>query len=272
MTDSDFWLDLEAKFRALQPSGVPVDPGLSAIWTSGVWNETGAEWSVHIGKPGVREQFKSVAENAAAKYGATRLIQDADNRWKVGGEGALFFWLDLLKRESGEYKSYQGRVFRADGSEVQGELGKIKRVCGVSADYCHRLALRADVTPATSPCKAEGLGHTAPTGLPTKSTPPSPSQATEQAPSAASKAAPSEHPGHPTVDLLLKVVAKKTISIETWASDHRLGRTTVFDWKAARIAGKAMKGRVSDSKIAAIEKAIRDDAKVLGLATRTRSD
>ena len=77
---------------------------------------------------------------------------------------------------------------------------------------------------------------------------------------------------HVHVDLLLKIVAKKTISIETWARDHKLGRTTVFDWKKARVAGKCLKGKVSDPKIAEIEQAIEKDAQALGLTTRTCSD
>ncbi len=82
--------------------------------------------------------------------------------------------------------------------------------------------------------------------------------------------------GNVHVDLLLKIVAKKQITIETWAADHKFGRTTVFDWKAARQAGGSPTGRVSDTKTAEIEKAIEDDAKTLGLelglATRTGSD
>jgi hypothetical protein len=74
------------------------------------------------------------------------------------------------------------------------------------------------------------------------------------------------------VGLLLKIVAKKTISIETWARDHRLGRTTVFDWKKARVAGNCLKGKVSDPKTAEIETAIENDAQALGLTTRIRSD
>lgn len=74
------------------------------------------------------------------------------------------------------------------------------------------------------------------------------------------------------VDLLLKIVDKKNISIETWVRDHKLSRTVLFDWKAAREAGKSLKGKVSNLKSNEIEKAIEDDAKALGLATRTRSD
>jgi hypothetical protein len=74
------------------------------------------------------------------------------------------------------------------------------------------------------------------------------------------------------VDLLLKIVAEKRITIETWARDHKLGRSTVFDWKAARVSGSSLKGKVSDLKVAAIEAAIKVDAEALGLSTRTSSD
>jgi hypothetical protein len=74
------------------------------------------------------------------------------------------------------------------------------------------------------------------------------------------------------VALLETILGKGPTTLEKWASKHKFGRTTVFDWKAARVAGKSLKGKVSESKIAAIEGAIEDDAKALGLATRTRSD
>ena len=68
------------------------------------------------------------------------------------------------------------------------------------------------------------------------------------------------------------ILAKSGIGLETWARDHKLGRTSVFDWKAARVTGSTPQGKVSDSKSSEIEKAIEGDAKALGLATRTRSD
>jgi hypothetical protein len=74
------------------------------------------------------------------------------------------------------------------------------------------------------------------------------------------------------VALLDIILAKRPTTLAKWASAHKLGRTTVFDWKAAQVSGKPLKGKVSDSKIAAIEKAIDDDAKALGLVTRTDSD
>jgi hypothetical protein len=74
------------------------------------------------------------------------------------------------------------------------------------------------------------------------------------------------------VTLLQRILDKRVVSIETWARDHKLGRSTVFDWKAARLAGGSLKGKVSDPKIAEIEGAINADAEALGLSTRTDSD
>ncbi len=115
MTDSEFWRDLEVKFQALQLSGV-IGSHLTASWTSGVWNQTGAQWLLSGFNPQVKEEFISLAEEAAAKFGRARLIQNADERWELGGEVAHFFWLDALKRERGKYKSDHGPVRKTDGS------------------------------------------------------------------------------------------------------------------------------------------------------------
>ena len=154
MTDSEFWRDLGAKFQALQP-GV-IGSYLTTSWTSGVWNQTGAQWLLSASDPQVKEEFVSLAEEAAAKYGATRLIQNADERWKLGGQAALFFWLDVLKRESGKYKSDHGPIRNADGSDAQGERGRINRVCEVSAGYCGKLARRG-AAPAVSELPFSGF-------------------------------------------------------------------------------------------------------------------
>ena len=90
MTDSEFWRDLGAKFQALQPSGV-IGSYVTASWTSGVWNQTGAQWLLSASDPQVKEEFASLAEEAAERYGRTTLIQNADERWKLGSEAALFF-------------------------------------------------------------------------------------------------------------------------------------------------------------------------------------
>ena len=72
--------------------------------------------------------------------------------------------------------------------------------------------------------------------------------------------------------ILETILEKGPTTLEKWAGGHKLGRTTVFDWKAAQVSGKSLKGKVSDSKIAEIQKAIEGDAKALGLTTRTDSD
>jgi len=155
MTDSEFWRDLEAKFQALQPSGV-IGSYLTASWTSGVWNQTGAQWLLSASDPQVKEEFVSLAEEAAERYGRTTLIQNADERWKLSGEAALFFWLDVLKRETGKYKSDHGPVRNADGSNAEGERGKINRVCAASAVYCGKLARRG-AAPAGSDVALRGF-------------------------------------------------------------------------------------------------------------------
>lgn len=74
------------------------------------------------------------------------------------------------------------------------------------------------------------------------------------------------------VTLLELILEKRQITLETWAKDHRFGRTTVFDWKSLRNDGKSLKGKVSPEKCADIEEAVAKDAEALGLRTRTRSD
>ncbi len=81
------------------------------------------------------------------------------------------------------------------------------------------------------------------------------------------------------VAVLETILEKRSTTLAKWADHHKVGRTTLFDWKAAQVSSKSLKGKVSDAKIAAIEKAIEHDAKELGLAlglalgpTRTSSD
>lgn len=71
------------------------------------------------------------------------------------------------------------------------------------------------------------------------------------------------------VDLLGAIIIKRPTTLEKWAKEHKLGRTTVFDWKALRSAGKPLSGKVSTEKSDEIEAAIEKDAEALGLITRT---
>lgn len=72
------------------------------------------------------------------------------------------------------------------------------------------------------------------------------------------------------MELLDKLLINTTLS--KWAAKHKLGRTSVFDWKAARLAGEVPKRKVSHEKCTEIESAIEEDAKALGLSARTHSD
>jgi hypothetical protein len=78
--------------------------------------------------------------------------------------------------------------------------------------------------------------------------------------------------GRKIVELLDAVVKEQNTTIEDWARAHKIGRTTVFDWKACRLDGRPMGGKVSVQKAAEIEEAIKTDAATLGLIARTDSD
>jgi hypothetical protein len=85
-------------------------------------------------------------------------------------------------------------------------------------------------------------------------------------------AVPDQTQGSAIVALLDRIVEKRNIIIEGWAQSHGFKRTTVFDWKALRLAGRPLKGKVSNNKGTEIEKAIEKDLAELGLTPRTDSD
>jgi hypothetical protein len=66
----------------------------------------------------------------------------------------------------------------------------------------------------------------------------------------------------PMVALLDRVVRKRGIKQEQWATDHHIGHTTIKDWKAA--GGKPSKHRVSEGMARKIEALILEDARELG--------
>jgi len=75
------------------------------------------------------------------------------------------------------------------------------------------------------------------------------------------------------VELLDRILQARCLTQETWARDQRIARTTLCDWKARRLAGKSLKGKVSAGKSAQIESAIREDAERLGfLGSDSNSD
>lgn len=84
--------------------------------------------------------------------------------------------------------------------------------------------------------------------------------------------APRRARGKAIVSLLARVVERQHTTIEDWAHTHRLGRSTVYAWKACCLSGRPLRGEVSRGKALTIEEAIRNDAAELGLITRTNSD
>lgn len=157
MTHSDVWLDLAGKFHALQPPPrVPIDHGLLARWTSGVWNEKGVQWRLSGGDLDVRLKFRDLAADAAERYGRDRLITDGDDRWRVGAEAGLYYWLDVLKRDIPECKVSQATVVTLGGDQMVGTRATIRRVCEASAEYCLRLARRGATVVTVKPMAKAG--------------------------------------------------------------------------------------------------------------------
>jgi hypothetical protein len=117
MADTDFWRRAETQFRRLQPR--PPQPGeaahdshngLYAHWNPNGWTN-GDPWYLSNGENAIKKLFSWAAESAAVELG------------HLGGASALFFWLDLLRRDSPFYKQW------SDG-------GYIYRLCDASAEYC----------------------------------------------------------------------------------------------------------------------------------------
>jgi hypothetical protein len=101
--------------------------------------------------------------------------------------------------------------------------------------------------------------------------PPSPSPV----PQPILEAAPTPDTSPPELDtsppaLLARILSHERISIDQWARDHRIGRASLMDWKAA--GGKPVPGRVSTDKAREIETAILSHATALGLIAQTDSN
>ena len=130
-----FWLRMEARFRVLQR-----DDGPFAQWSATSYNEAGDQWYIGGADQNAREKFRWAAERVAVELG------------QPAGRAAVFFWLNLMKRDSPDYRSYPGGV--------GADRGKIKRVCEASADYCLKLEAKAVASkiPTKLPEREEGTG------------------------------------------------------------------------------------------------------------------
>ena len=120
------WADLEAQFRELQAEDTH---GLIANWTSGTWTDTGEQWYLSGAQnKRLEARFEWTAERAALKLG------------HPGGPDAVYYWLDLLKGHSPNFRGGIQNTTYENGIETHNENGEIHRVCEASADYCLKLA------------------------------------------------------------------------------------------------------------------------------------
>lgn len=117
MAHSSFWLDLERTFRDLQSKHDQnrADDGLYA-WTP---IKPGEKWHLAASQfPREITLFETYAERAAIKLG-----------YKGDLQGALSFWLDLVRSDTPNFRSMQDEP----------NAGGIARIGEASADYCSRL-------------------------------------------------------------------------------------------------------------------------------------
>lgn len=156
--------------------------------------------------------------------------------------------LEFLRRESRAFQISTTGTDWIRGIAYPTVTGEIKDLCGTVASFCKRRArdeIGAQLRPASQLVE---------------------SKVQERRDESESRVK------YRSVDLLERIVVTRNITIEGWATQHNFGRSTVFDWKAARLAGHPLKAKVSEPTAAAIERAIETEAAELGLSTRTDSD
>jgi hypothetical protein len=151
-TSSGVWRDVENRFRDLEREG---GKRLSADWYSTAWPETGQHWNLKGTNKLIRQRFEWIAQNAALKLGHADVST------------GLFFWLDLLKRDSpGFHIDVQSSSKLPNGSLVRSEGGIIHRICTASADYCLKLendeVARSMLEKLNSPSSSQRTGSRKP--------------------------------------------------------------------------------------------------------------
>jgi hypothetical protein len=101
MVNSEFWRDLEERFRSLQSALERRNSDLRANWISTSWNESGEQWYLSgVNDQRMKVMFEWIAERAALKLGHTDTAT------------AVFAWLDLLKNGSPNFrKNVEGSIF-----------------------------------------------------------------------------------------------------------------------------------------------------------------
>jgi hypothetical protein len=129
MADSQFWRDMEARFRAIpDPTG-----DLRADWNYVIGSGGPGTWRLAAGlSPSVRVRFEALARLAGVAID-NPAISDP-----------LIAWLHALRLASPDYRPDLYYVEMQDGTEGAHHLtGTVRRVCEASADQCCVLESRA---------------------------------------------------------------------------------------------------------------------------------
>lgn len=146
-----FWTDLENRFLRLhkEQASAKGNGFLHAL------NYDGDKWTVSGSSDSVQRQFEWTVEHAALRLGAP------------AGKEPMWFWLDLLKKESGYFRPLNGSSNRRR-SELDSDTlcslereikvsdgGVIELPCRASAEYCIRCDTQEQLKAGTS--KSEDL-------------------------------------------------------------------------------------------------------------------
>lgn len=128
--DPAAWRELAERFTKLRRED---DDRLYACWISSGYNSRGDQWYLTgTEDASTHEHFKWAAERAAVLLG------------QPTGPATLFFWLDLLKKESPRYRGGGVSETHLDEDLVNtSETGHIGFLCLASAEYCYKLETAA---------------------------------------------------------------------------------------------------------------------------------
>ena len=120
MAESLFWRDLEQRFSELQAA---CRDSLQASWTVSRNGTTDYQWRLKEATESARKAFIFLADRAAVELG-----HKAGTGW--------IYWLDLLKRDSPNYRDMAFHQGDSNGQGGKTAGGIILRLCGASAQYC----------------------------------------------------------------------------------------------------------------------------------------
>lgn len=140
------WRVLEARFRELQPKQ---GDGLRANWIS-----TASEAPAWVeSRPRDHWHFSESEDSRTIRIFTLLAERAAHYLGHHDGESALFFWLDLIKQNTPSFELGTGSYspHREHGLRLVSQLGMIRRVCEVSADYCMKLENEMSLAPEGTP-------------------------------------------------------------------------------------------------------------------------